>query len=262
MSESRIHEHPWADDVAAYALDALDGPERTAFEAHLAACERCRTEMAEMADVAAALATVVPPVAPPPALRERVLADARQVSPIDAARARPRTAAPRRAFSGAAWLTAAASLALALFAGWGYLRERAEREELAARYEEARIALAERDSLLAGALSPRVETIQLTAGERAPTVRLYWNRQRDVVVLAAADLPSAPAGRTYQLWGIAAGGTPVSLGTFDTAAGGDARVVLPVPPGLELAVSAITEEPAGGSPQPTTTPFLAGEWGA
>jgi hypothetical protein len=31
-----------------------------------------------------------------------------------------------------------------------------------------------------------------------------------------------------------------------------------VPEGMELTAAALTEEPEGGSPQPTTTPFLVG----
>jgi hypothetical protein len=54
----------------------------------------------------------------------------------------------------------------------------------------------------------------------------------------------------------------VSLGTFDTGADGTAVVALSIPAGAAFDVSALTEEPAGGSGQPTTTPFLAGPWRA
>src|SRR5947199_39328 len=100
----------------------------------------------------------------------------------------------------------------------------------------------------------------LAATGKAPTMRLYWNRARGLVVLAAFDLPPAPSGRTYQLWAIKKGQNPVSLGTFNTAAGGRAVVTLPAPAGLKPDLSAVTEEPAGGSPQPTQQPFLVGTW--
>jgi len=80
------------------------------------------------------------------------------------------------------------------------------------------------------------------------------------VVVAAFDLPPAPAGRTYQLWAIKKGQSPVSLGTFNTSGGGRAIVTLPVPTGLKPDLSAVTEEPSGGSPQPTQQPFLVGAW--
>lgn len=64
------------------------------------------------------------------------------------------------------------------------------------------------------------------------------------------QLRRAPeSGRTYQLWRIV-GGTPASLGTF----GPDGVLTDPLPADSTLAVSV---EPPGGSPQPTTTPLFA-----
>lgn len=62
----------------AYALDALDADERTAFEEHLRVCEACRDEVASFAEVTPLLAAG-DEVAPPPSLRDRVLADARTI---------------------------------------------------------------------------------------------------------------------------------------------------------------------------------------
>jgi anti-sigma-K factor RskA len=88
---------------------------------------------------------------------------------------------------------------------------------------------------------------------------VYVSRERGRVVMIANELPQAPAGRTYQLWAIAGRGAPVSLGTFDSDANGRASLVLPVDRAMRIDVAAVTEEPAGGSPQPTTQPFLVGE---
>ena len=74
--------------TAAYALDALDDDEARAYEAHLARCERCRDELAALSETASALAYAREAPAPPPALRERILAAGR-------ARAR-RTSCPLR----------------------------------------------------------------------------------------------------------------------------------------------------------------------
>ncbi|MBK8005440.1 MAG: hypothetical protein IPK12_16335, partial [Gemmatimonadetes bacterium] len=35
---------------------------------------------------------------------------------------------------------------------------------------------------------------------------------------------------------------------------------IPVPAGVELVAAAVTDEPAGGSPQPTTTPLVVGSF--
>jgi hypothetical protein len=56
----------------------------------------------------------------------------------------------------------------------------------------------------------------------------------------------------------------MSMGTFNTDAGGRATLVLPV--GQDIAAlgfvdnCGLTEEPAGGSAQPTETPRLLGAW--
>jgi anti-sigma-K factor RskA len=55
-----LHPH---DDVAAYALDALDGDEAAEVEAHLATCPACRDELD---DFRAALAALTTDEAPPP----------------------------------------------------------------------------------------------------------------------------------------------------------------------------------------------------
>lgn len=248
--------HPWTDMAAPYALGALDPVEQADFEQHLAQCDQCRDEVDEMRETVALLAHAAPPIPPPPALRERILADARAVRPIQSARP-----AAARAPTRLAWLMTAASVALALLAGSAYLREREQRTQLAQANAEARAALASRDSLLSALLAPEVQTVRLSATGAAPSVRVYWNRDRRLAVLTAADLPPAPAGRTYQLWGIPAGGAPVGLGTFNTSRSGTAVLSVPVPEGVQLAVSAVTEEPEGGSPQPTSTPFLVGELG-
>lgn len=64
------------DLTAAYALDALSPDESEAYERHLAQCEECREQLAELSGTAAALAfaTVAPP--PPPRLRAAILEQA------------------------------------------------------------------------------------------------------------------------------------------------------------------------------------------
>lgn len=64
------------DLTAGYALDALDADERDTYEEHLAQCEECRVQLAELTETASALAfgTVAP--APPLRLRESILAEA------------------------------------------------------------------------------------------------------------------------------------------------------------------------------------------
>src|SRR5204862_5350511 len=65
------------DLTTAYALDALSPDEAREYEEHLATCERCRRELAELSSVAGTLAFGVESPPPPPALRDRILVAAR-----------------------------------------------------------------------------------------------------------------------------------------------------------------------------------------
>jgi len=54
-------------------------------------------------------------------------------------------------------------------------------------------------------------------------------------------------------------GNPIASQTFNTEADGHGLVTsVNVPAGEEISGFALTIEPAGGSPQPTTTPILYG----
>lgn len=63
--------------TGAYAIDALSGTERVAFEHHMAACAACAVEVGELRATAARLGTAEA-VAPPAALKQQVLAAARR----------------------------------------------------------------------------------------------------------------------------------------------------------------------------------------
>lgn len=98
------------DLTAAYALDALEPAEAQAYEDHLGQCEECRTQLAELNDAAGALAFGAVAPAPPPRLRESILAAAAaertNVVPL-----RPRKWTPR--------VLAVAAAAACVAAGFG-----------------------------------------------------------------------------------------------------------------------------------------------
>ncbi len=240
-------DHQWSELAAPYALGALDPEERARFEAHLAGCAVCRGEVQSLREVAALLANTVPAATPPAALRERILRAAHRVRPIGA-----------RWASVAPWLAAAACLILALGLGYAYLRERAALERASASLAATRDSVAARDSLVATLLSPDIGTAALAATGQAPSARLIWSPSRHRVVMAVFHLSPAAAGRTYQLWAITQG-KPVSLGIFNTNPDGRALAEMALPAGLKFELTAVTEEPAGGSPQPTQQPFLVGK---
>ena len=241
-------DHRWLDLTAPYALGALEPEERAGFEAHLAGCAQCRSEVQSFREVAGLLAHAAPTAGPAPGVRERILGGARQVRPIQSRRRiRP-------------WIPAAAALVLALGAGYGYWSARVAQTALRAALDAARARLDSANQLVTTILDSTVGTADLAATGKPPSMRLFWNRARNLVVVAAFDLQPAGSGRTYQLWAIKKGQAPMSLGTFNTAPDGRAVVTLRMPAGFQPDLSAVTEEPAGGSPQPTQQPFLVGAW--
>jgi len=246
--------------AAAYVLGTLDQDEREAFEAQLAGDVALQQEVASFEETLGGIARQMPEAAPPPHLRARVLDEARAAAPI---RARLEPSAPtRRLPVWIPWGVAAAGLAGATVAGLAYRSASVREADLSGRLAASQEALAERDSLLATFMGPGVRTASLSVTGQAPSMHLFWNPDAGRLVMAAFDLPPAADDRVYQLWGIQEGLAPVSLGTFQTGADGRALVVQAVPPGFDFQLSAVTDEPAGGSPQPTTTPFMAGSWSA
>ena len=66
--ETEIHEL-----TAAYALNALDPDEERAYEEHLRHCPRCREDLGELQEAAAALSYLAEGPAPPHDLGDRIV---------------------------------------------------------------------------------------------------------------------------------------------------------------------------------------------
>jgi anti-sigma-K factor RskA len=112
--------------------------------------------------------------------------------------------------------------------------------------------VAERDRLLAQLTGPAVRVVELTAaGTRRPVARVFWDPASNGWTMFAHDLPAPRAGRAYQLWLVTAS-EKVSAGTFTPRADGAAFVHAEhaLAPDALRAI-AVTDEPAGGVPQPT-----------
>jgi anti-sigma-K factor RskA len=87
----------------------------------------------------------------------------------------------------------------------------------------------------------------------------FINYSQKKAIVYAFGLAALPAGKTYELWWIDAGGHPVPAGTFGVDANGSARVVVDRVEGAEgIKAWAVTTEPAGGVPQPTGEMVLKG----
>src|SRR5207244_3779439 len=88
--EPMSHE-PFDTLAAAWALGALDGEDRAAFERHLAeGCDVCAAELRSSAAALAAVARSVPPMIPPPEVKAALLGRINATAPTRRDAARPR----------------------------------------------------------------------------------------------------------------------------------------------------------------------------
>lgn len=128
--------------AALYALDLLEGEERAQFEAALARDPQLETLVRELRQTATSLAHTVP-VAPPPALKNRVLASIGS-APVASPPAPPENVIrpPATLFARfAPWAIAASFALLAAWTGQRYLSTRTEADLLAQRQALAEVEL-------------------------------------------------------------------------------------------------------------------------
>jgi hypothetical protein len=256
--------------LAAVALDALDGADEARVRAHVATCAACTAELAELRDAAATIALAAPPARGDAARAARV--KGRLMARVTASKAGAlgNPVAVRHRWPLAERTAVAAGILLLASAGWSALlwRDRAAlRETLASlgRREAAsmrsadslRIVVAERDKLIAGLTGRDMALVRLTSSATHDAWALmFWNRATGAWTLVAHNLPKPLPGRTYQLWLVTAN-AKISAGTFEPGAQGEAvvRAVYDLQRDALKAV-AVTDEPAGGVPQPPG-PFVA-----
>ena len=129
------------DDLAAYALGALDEPEARVLERHLAECEACRERVGWLRPAVDVLPATVEQLTPPEHLRESLMAVVRAEAEVDeapepepgqVARARARSEPWWRRWSAAALRPAVVMTALIVLAvgiGAGYLLRGSGTEE-------------------------------------------------------------------------------------------------------------------------------------
>ena len=233
-----------------YAMDAISAPDRARFERHLAGCQECAREVASLREATARLATATA-VSPPPGLKERVLAAAAQtrqhapaVSEAGAAAGRARVGRrvrllPRR-LAVAAVAAAAAVVAAVLFGvSNGSMHDQLSRDQASSQQ-------------IAAVLTARDATMMTGAVRGGGTVTIVMSHAMGALVFTAAGLHALPASRDYELWLIGpAGDRPVTMLASPTMTG--PVVASGLRPGDHLA---LTTEPAGGTPRPTTPMML------
>lgn len=228
MTESDVHTL-----TGPYVLDALPDDERARFEAHLAGCTFCRTEVAELRAAAVKLATQVA-TPPPPGLKADVMAAIEHVRQLPPVVHEP---APlvRRRFGRRSVLALAAAGALVAASGGIAIDQYRGRTSAEQASRQVAVVLAE----------PDARTVHGTVrGGGQATVVTSDRADKSVVVLQ--DLPKLPSGRTWQLWMIDPQQTAHSIGL---AAGDLTRVINGSTTGMTT--FGLTVEPDGGSRTPT-----------
>lgn len=252
-------------DVGSYVADSLSDAERAAFEEHLAVCEACAREVREFSETAADLG-VLTQSPPPPELRASVLEAIGSVRPLppleDPA---PRRARPeevqveveepgdevavmrqRRVQRVLTFAVAAAVVVALALGGVVYNFRQQVQSQMAQQEAQEKQRRAETELMTAADTVVRPATIDGRPGTYMVSAEL------DRGLFIASDLPPAGTGRTYQLW-TKHGEEMVGSGLFD--GGESVRAWIDNVDGAALV--AITIEPAGGSPQPTTTDVKA-----
>jgi anti-sigma-K factor RskA len=214
------------DYTAAYALDALDRDEARRYEEHLATCEACREQLAQLGGAAGALAFAVESPVPPPELRAGIL---------DAARAeRPNvTPLPSRWNRGTTVLAAVAAIAAVGLGIWSIHLSRSLDNERSARQRLTNVVT-----------TPTAQIVRVT-GQTSGTLLVTPSGNATLIV---SQLPEAPKGKVYEAW-VIKNNKPVRAGTFP---GGGNTVIIPldrhVPKG---AIVAVTLEHSPGTDAPT-----------
>lgn len=217
-------------DAAPYVLGALD--DSSDFAAHLAGCEQCQAEVARLGEGAEVLPRAVTPVAAPRELIDSVMSTVRaEAEVLSAAGAE----ADRPAGAGRRWFDVRAlALGTALAA------------------VIVAIALV---AIPGGPDSDQVVPGEVIAKSMPATasVRLYEGDGR--AHLKVTGMPKAGEGRIYEVWLQRPDDAMTATDAlFDVTADGHGSVHVPDLAGAKAIY--VTNEPEGGSRQPTSAPLL------
>lgn len=220
---------PYAEELAAYLLDALSTEEARAFELHLAGCAGCQAEQRWLRVAVDLLPSSIEQYEPPVELRKRLMATVQAEASAD----RDGKRRERRSVWNLLWRPATAVAATAILTAGvgGYL-------------------------IRGGGEGTTTKTVAAKPLGPVPGARGQLVRSGDTTVLRVQGLPVQRKGRVYQVWLASEKLTkivPSSL--FVVNRGGRGAVAIPDRlEGVEAVM--VSDEPAAGSKAPTTKPVL------
>ncbi len=229
------------EEVAAFALGALDAAQIDDFREHLDGCKRCQDELRWLAPAVRALPEAVEQQTPPPELKVRLMEEVRadvaaETEQTRAAERRERSSS-RKGFrewlggldvGGLTWkpLAGMAAVILIVAAGVGYL-------------------------VGSGGGSGGTHTWE---SEQPGGIQASVVREGDQGELRLTGLGQVPKGKTLEAW-VQRGEAvePVAM-LFRPDGEGNASTQIEDFEGVDVVM--VTEEPAGGTKTPTTKPFV------
>lgn len=217
MNETNDHaKHP-SDDLAAFALGALDSAEEARVREHLEGCDRCRSELQWLRPAVDVLPASVPQVEPPPRLKRKLMKTVR---------------AEAREQRGGWWSRRA---------GWVTLRARPALVVGAIAILGAGIA----GYAVNAANQAETDAITLGSGDSSAVIE----RGDDAATLAVSDMPELDAGDVYQVWyGDSTGVEPAKAFTVDESGSAEAELG-EIPAGTEEVLVTEESEPGLATPR-------------
>jgi len=230
------------EEVAAYAIGSLDPDRVEELEGHLAGCKRCQEELRWLSPAVEALPEAVERQAPPPELKQRLMAEVRADAAAEERRARTderRERAESRPGIGE-WLRGLnvggltwkplAGLALAILViagGIGY-------------------------AVGSGGGSGGAHTWEVEPGSNGIAAKVVTEDDRGELHLTGIE--QLPKGRILEAWVERDGIVEPVPALFAPDQAGRASTTIESMDGVSAVM--VTREPAGGSKKPTTKPFV------
>lgn len=247
--------------IPAYSLGATDPDETALVERLLPLCPEVAAELEAFQALSQAMLYAAPPAQPPAHLHDRLMAAAgAPVQPPTAAAPAVMAAKPiptlrvlrfNRIIAGVAAVAAALLIISNIY--WVNQVNTLSREQ-----QDMIALLSDQQDALASLGSGRAERLELvsTSGDQNGVLAtVLWSPQSETALLYSDTLPALPADRAYQLW-LIRGSEPISAGVFQLNENGVGALIIHMDePLTDFAAVAISAEPAGGSPAPTTDPL-------
>lgn len=255
MTNDAQHDvHP--EDLALYALGALDDQELVRIRKHLDTCAACRLELQKLnADAGAFALAAAPSSAPPLRVKERLMREiSRDVAPAPS----PRVGKWSLAFR---FVVAAILLAAVLLEWRDIASLRSQNADLKAQLQDEQKSSAQARAIAETIMAPDAMRLTLIASDAKPqpSAHVVCSTKRARVFLMASHLAPLGPGKMYELWLLPKSGAPVPAGMFQSDADWNAQMLHSgLPSGMEAKGFAVTIEPEQGSLAPTGKPVLMG----